>query len=908
GKVSAMPGVEYAEPKYIRRLQASTPDPVKNDFETFHSFADAWDIENGSSDVVIAVVDAGMGYTHPELRNKLWINEDEVPSGIHTAADQNGDGNGELTPAEIVAYLENNNGDHNGNGTITLRDALHPDSPFTDGTDTDGNGHADDLYGWDFWEGGGFNGEEVDEDNNPILSGNDHGTHVGGIAAAAHNGIGIAGSGFRSSYMPVKAGGIEDDPDVSGNQSLLIGFGFEGIMYAAENGADIINCSWGGGEFSEAEEDVINFATQMGAVVIGAAGNGGREGVFFPGAYENAMSVGSIETNNEISNYSQFGFKLDVLATGSGVESVGCEGFVGPDCNFQIEQKSGTSMSVPVVSGLAALIKAKYPGWSPQRIAGQIRATATSVSPTDPELMNKLGGGRINAVDALQIPKPVVRITDFEFVNSDDLKLGLREQGSFRFTVTNFGASTGNLAVTVTTLNQDGVELSTTSVQAGALGTDESADLSVSLTITDEFNTKATPRFMVQFSDAATSYDDFRIVEYKNFLYDVMDENGVKMSFAADGTVGFTNPLGGTGGVGFVPRRKVDGSFVDGDNALFEGGLMIETNGEVFDAVRDASGGVSRDFNIRDVFRLTTPSGAQQALEGTASFIIGEPDNPTATITLTSYAFEEAERRNVVYVRYEIENPSSFFELEDLYLGLFNDWDIGLNVGNNAAGYIEQDSILYLQDLNTGSTQPFVAVAHLGAFSSALAIDNAAEGERLNFGLYDDYTDLEKSRSLKAGTEHTSVSGSDVSAVIASGPYTVSAKARISVGFVYAFGEDLDELRSQINYARNNVPFEVSGKGLAVFPDPPSATEVFQNYPNPFNPTTRIRLDLAQRSEVNLSIYNILGKKVAELVDGPLDAQIHIFKFDANNLSSGLYFARLRTDDRVRVLKMVLVK
>lgn len=915
-KVSKMPGVEYAEPKYIRRTQGPSSDPQENNFESYHNFKAAWDIGQGDRAVLIAIVDAGIGYNHFELYNKLWINDDEIPQSVFDAADQNSDG--VLTRSEIVTYLEDNSGDYNGDGTFTLRDAVHEhdNNPFITRSDTDGNGFVDDIFGWDFWSGGGFNGEPVEDDNNPIIQGTDHGTHVAGIAAAeTDNGSGIAGAGYDSRYMAIKAGGIDNDPTTPGDESLSIGFGFEAILYAVENGADIINCSWGGSESSQAEEDIIDFATDMGSIVVAAAGNFGAESVFYPAAYSNALAVGSIETNGVKSDYSNFGYNLDVLATGTAVTSIGCDEddpdndiSSGPKCTYQFEQKAGTSMSTPIVSGLAALLKARHPGWSPQRIAGQIRSTATPVNPTNPSQRDRLGNGSVNAQEALDSPKPSIRISGFEFINTEGKKLGLREEGEFRFTLKNYGANTQNLSVSITTYNEEGIELPDPILPVGSLSTEDEEIFSVPIRITDEFDPEDTPFFKLQFTDNSTSYSDFRVVSYQNLMYDVMDHNGIKMSFAADGTIGFTDPLRQDGGVGFVPREKENNDFVNGDNMLFEGGLIVEANGEVYDAVRDVGSEVSRDFNPREVFRLDTPGSPGAALEGSATFLIGEPDNPTANIRLTSYAFDETGRNNVVYVRYEVENSSSFFELENLYLGLFNDWDIGKNVGNNGAAYVEEDSVLYLYDQSSGSSQPYVAVAHLGASSSALAIDNAAGGNGLNFGLYDGYTDAEKIRSLRAGTGKTSVASTDASAVIASGPFTLSAKASISVGFVYAFGSDLSELRSQISQARSNVPFQVSQKGRAVSTVTPERTEVFQNYPNPFNPTTRIRLDLSQPSDVNLTIYNVLGQKVAELVDGRLDARIHIFKFDANNLSSGLYFARLTTDNRVRTLKMVLVK
>lgn len=850
-KVSRLPGVEYAEPKYIRYLQYDTDDPVLNSYLDYHHFYEAWDVTKGSADVVIAIVDAGVDYNHPELDEKLWVNEDETA----------------------------------GNGI-----------------DDDANGKVDDTIGWDFWSGGSFANHT--EDNDPNHDANDHGTHVAGIAAAeTDNGSGISGTGFDARYMAVKAGGIPDDPQTVIDERDAIGFGFEGIMYAANNGADIINCSWGGGEFSQAENDVVEFATSIGALVVGAAGNSGVEGVIYPAAYPNTLAVGSVETNNMKANYSNYGFSLDVLATGSNIQSTVFNNGIGTN--------SGTSMAAPVISGLAALIKSLHPDWIPQRIATQIRATAVTTDFVNQNsLRNKLGTGRIDAFEAVSTEKPGIRVTGFEFLNSEGNKLGLQEQGEIRFTIKNFGADASNLSVNATTLNGRGIQLSNSNVPA-SVANNGSVTLSVSMQITGSFDPEEIPIIKLQFG--GNNYTDFGILQYENLLYDEMEENRVKMTLAADGSIGFTDPFDQKGGVGFIPRQQNDDDqFTDGENLLFEGGLIIEVNGEIYDAVRSTSSAtrIARDFTIQKIYRIQN-SGEDANLEGTAQFSIQseDPEITIANINLTSYAFDSPALSNVVFIRYEIENPSSFHELENMYVGLFNDWDIGEDSGNNRASFSPQDSVLYLYDANPQSTQPLVAVAHLGPLSSALAIDNAAEGSGINFGLYDNYTEAEKSSSLKAGTEKTSIaSPTDVSAVIASGPYTVSAKATASIGFIYAFGDNLNELRSQIEEARNSVPFMVSGRGRVSPPTIPIATKIFPNYPNPFNPTTRLRLDLSQPSDVNITVYNILGRKVAELVDGRLDPRIHIFTFNASNLGSGLYFARVKTNNRIETVKMMLVK
>ncbi|MDX1636540.1 MAG: S8 family serine peptidase [Balneolaceae bacterium] len=845
-KVSKLPGVAYAEPRYLRFTQYIPSDPETNPYEEFHRFREAWDLTRGSTEVIIAIVDSGVDYNHEDLDEKLWRNEDEIP----------------------------------GNGV-----------------DDDNNGKIDDVIGWDFWASG-YIPDTFTQDNDPMIDVNPHGTHVTGIAAAeTDNGIGIAGTGFNARYMAVKAGGVPDNPDTDDfNESQAIGFGPEGILYAARNGADVINCSFGGGGFSQAENDVIEFAASVGAVVVGAAGNNGSPEVVYPAAYPDALAVGAVDPGTGTrSGYSNYGYELDVMATGSDILST--------IDNNRYAFSTGTSMATPVVSGLAALLRAQNPGWSAKRIATHIRATAVPIADN-----NLLGRGRVDAFEAVSSSMSGVNVEKVAFVNRDGNKLGFMEQGNIRVTLVNYGAPTSGLELKAEPVVDKGVELSAPEQSVGRIATGDTVLVEVPLRITGEFDLNRDPTFRLVFHDAASSYTDFDVVQYTDLLFDVMAENRVKMSISADGTIGFTDPLSQEGGVGFIPRTKVNGSYEEGQNLLFEGGFMLEFSGKLLDAVRTTDGGVSRDFNPETTVRLQAP-GTTADLEAQTRFSSDSVSFQAAEITLNSFAFTDPDLSNVVYLLYEITNPSSYFELEDLHAGLFNDWDIGTSAGNNGTAYNAQDSILYVFDEDPKSDQPLVAVAALGPQSSALAIDNAAGGRGPEFGIYDGFTDEEKRRSLKAGTVNTEESGTDVSAVVASGPYTVGARASVRVGFVYAFGETLEELRAQVQQARSRKPFTVSPRGfVASGTEEPSATEFFQNYPNPFNGTTRLRLDLAKQQRVSISIYNILGQKVQQIVDEELKPRIHIFTFDAGNLGSGIYFARLITESRSETIKLVLVK
>lgn len=890
-KINKMPGIEYAEPKYIRRLSYTPNDPQLEKYIDAHNFTEGWEISRGSSEVIIAIVDGGVGYTHTELDDKLWVNQGEIPSAIRPQVDQNGDGT--VTSTEIKEYLQQNGDDYNGDGEITLEDALHENSSFTDGLDNDNNDFTDDLFGWDFWESGGEQ-DPIITDNNPIHDddGTDHGTHVAGIAAAeTDNDTAIAGAGFDTNYMAVKAGGTPDN-------SEAVGFGFEGIIYAAQNGADIINCSWGGGAASEAEQEVINLATEMGALVVAASGNESSSQVSYPAGYDKVVAVGAVEPGGTVAAYSNFGYQLDVLATGSDIQSTSYDN--------NLVSKSGTSMATPVVSGLAALLKEQHPGWSAERIGRQVRASATYIdNANSDDYENKLGHGSIDAFNALNTDKPGLKVVSRQFINEAGDKLEIDQPGTVEITLTNLGNATSGLTLQVESLNEEGLELSTSTQQLGTIATGDTVEVSIGMTITNSFNLSETPTLRLNYEEA--DYNDFGIVRYDDLLYDILAANNIKTSLAADGTIGFTDPLAGTGGVGFIPRTP-DGpdSYQEGDNLLFEGGLIIEIDGNIHDAVR-AGEGLSRDFIPKQVF-ATEPYSS--GLIGSTRFVTDTDSARRAAIDLKAYALDEPALSNVIFLEYTISNLSSFTVMENVYAGLFNDWDLGSNPSQNNISFSEADSILYISDASQSSTQPLVAVAHLGPISGALAIDNTIEGQTdsLTFGLYDGFTDTEKSNALTSGTERTSVQNTDASAVTASGPYTLDPMAEVTVGFVYAFGDDLDQLRNQIAEARSRNLFPVSPTGKAVSDNVPQQTKLYQNYPNPFRENTRLRIDLQQSTNVTITIFDALGRKIRTVADEEFQAGSHFIRFTADRLSSGVYFVRLKTDRETQTIPMTLIK
>ncbi len=371
-----LPDVEYAEPVYIRQLCYTPNDPqfVNQAYLSVIKAKEAWDLVKGDHTVIIGIVDSGVDWNHPDLVDNIWQNLGE---------DADGDGRTiEFTGGEWVL----DPGDLN---------------RIDDDDDGNGNGKVDDLIGWDFI-GASFSASREDNDPDP-KQGNAHGTHVAGLASAvSDNAIGIASIGFNCRIMVTKHG--IDTPGETG-----LAFGYLGIKYMVDNGADIINCSWGSISRSQAEQDIINYAFQNKCLVVAAAGNNDDPNVtysppdtppaHYPSCYDHVLSVANIRTNDQFYSGSLWGPDVDVCAPGVELLSTVIGG------NYASRFWTGTSMSSPLVAGLAGLLKKQHPEWLPDQIVNQIKFTAEDVSLIGNNQTyidaGGIGSGRINAYQAV---------------------------------------------------------------------------------------------------------------------------------------------------------------------------------------------------------------------------------------------------------------------------------------------------------------------------------------------------------------------------------------------------------------------------------------------------------------------------------------------------------------------------
>ncbi|NKB68418.1 MAG: S8 family serine peptidase [Candidatus Latescibacteria bacterium] len=341
---AGLPEVEWAQANFLRRPVGVPSDSLYGQQDNLRLIG--WDAVTlpQADQVVLAIIDSGVDYRHPELAAQIWVNRAE--------------------------------------------DGGLP------GVDDDGNGYIDDIIGWDFTDAPDLPGlgDFLQRDNDPADE-SGHGTHVAGIAAAiVDNGRGIAGVAPGVRLMPLRAGfnlpggGFLEDDDIAA-----------AIVYAVDNGADIINMSWGDVQFAPLIRDVVRYAQQAGCVLVAAAGNQGDDEVFYPARLAHPIAVGAADEAGRPLSFSNRGASIELTAPGQRILSL------EPGGGYRL--LSGTSMAAPHVAGLATLILGRNPHFSPQQVRAALGWSAldNGTPGWDPS-----GGAGLLQAGALLLDRPPV--------------------------------------------------------------------------------------------------------------------------------------------------------------------------------------------------------------------------------------------------------------------------------------------------------------------------------------------------------------------------------------------------------------------------------------------------------------------------------------------------------------------
>ncbi len=923
----------------------------------------AWNVNQGSSEVILAIADSGVDWDHPDLADDIWHNADDP----------------------------------------------------IDGSDNDDNGLVDDHIGWDWVTGvPGYPGEDYSTPDNDPMDFDGHGTHCSGIAAACtDNGVGVAGLGFDCKVMCLRIGWRHSD----GNTYVRMDFAAQAFVYAADKGAAAINCSWGS-SYANYLRDAVDYAVEQGVVVITAAGNDGTSSAPYLGTRTDVISVAATDQSDLKTSFSNYGVWVDVCAPGISINSTYF------DDAYSVLQ--GTSMAAPFVVGLVGLIKSSEPDLERSEIIDRIYTTADPIDNLNPDYNGLLGYGRINAYTALasnSLPNFNMRSSVITITEDDgDNILNPGESFDLSITIQNIWADA--IDVTAIARSNEYFTANDSTTEFGDIPSNQvrnnssdpfnftvgedlrpgSWNIDIDMYASDIFIETMTVTVDVFLDQTGFPIDLGGNIESSPLVFDfdsdgdneiiVGANDGYLYALEADGSncAGWPQSVSGNipGGAaigdidndgayeiavgskdGYVYAWEADGTAMSGfpidiDGTIFGGAMLMDIDGNSNLEIVVASMSNREIYVIRHdgtQFDWSPISGGSGWFSsGIAAEIDFDGIRELIFAGLDSHL--HAWNSNGNY-------PTGFpVDLGNPIYASATSGDLDGDMVYDIAAVTSQGEIYAVAsdgsvfpnfpvDLNqTVIIYPIVADINHDFLPEIIVVDNARHihaiglnGEEIN------NFPIECGENIKSSPVVADIDGNGTkdiivgctSGLIYAYDYTGSLVSNFPIG-----GENLGEVRgapaisdldgdgdleivfatysseaanlmvvdykSQSSLYENDWPcgaYDNQRRGCYISEPPtgiddanvlPHAYSLAQNYPNPFNATTTFSFTLPEPGEVTIELFDILGRKVETLQSGYLPAGSHFVNWNAAEQSSGIYFYKMTTNNFTETKRCLLIK
>lgn len=739
--------------------------------------------------------------------------------------------------------------------------AYNYNDPFPfNGIDDDNDGFIDNFRGWDLGE----------NDKNPQWNTNQHGVYVSGLASAMpDNGLGLTGTGFYCRFLPIK---------ISNSDGLLT-MAYESIVYAADHGCTMVNCSWGNTSYSAFEQDVVDYATvNRNCLVIAAAGNNNNDMLFYPASYDHVLSVAGTDINDfkwtQETVGSSFGYGVDICAPSYQNTSTVDGGY--------LTGGGGTSFASPITAGCAGIVASFFPDYSALQIAEQIRATTDLIDtiPENVQYSNLMGTGRLNLYNALTTTNAKsVKFKNVQFEAPADF---IRSGDTVRITgdLVNFLDTINNLQVSISNVN------SLCSVIGNQFSVGQMLPMSIShvgagifIVVVDNsssFNKQVVLRIDYQ----ADGYSDYEFIWFNiNQTVLDLDTNNITTSGTSVGRIGYVD-FDQTMGKGF--RYKGMDSF------LFEGGLILGNSLQ----------------NIADCFRMD-----QQF------YALSFPEKRTDTIgdvfiqskfreyvfnfkiDQNLYAWNSDPYKDLVLVEYELINNTAN-QVNDLMAGVLADWDVLMPSENRISfneaqrmSMIYRDTTARMAGVKLLSPLPYNHYAIDGISGGGGGIDiTDSDG----FSLAEKYISMTTTRN-EAGMMGN---GSDVIDVISYGPLNMAPGDTVKLLFAFLAAENMTELEE------NGTTVQLWYDSLVGL-DPISKDDNrWFMYPNPAN--DKIYFDFEGELAEKFTRIEVFSADGVKVLESKYDKSI--YSLNISNLSPGIYFVRADSGKDTLIRKLIILR
>ena len=838
-RISSDHSIDYAEPKYIQELFEVPDDPLYSASRTYMAYInlpEAWEIaKGGAGNIVIALIDDGVDMDHGDLVDNLWVNPGEIP----------------------------------GNGI-----------------DDDQNGYIDDLHGWNF----------ANNTNNPNgISGSPgytgHGTRVSSLFATTNNNTMLSGASWNCELMVLNAAYL--------NVGGAIQWGYESMIYAAENGASIISNSWGRrGGYSQLEAEITAYVQSLGVIIFGASGNVNLNADFnpsYPGGYDDVLSVGSTGASNDIrSGFSCYGTSVDIFAPGENVKTFSDNG------NVNAQTGSGTSYATPLAASVAALIWTANPDWTAAMVREQLRTTSIPIDAANPTYSGKLGHGRIDALAALtQEPGPSVRVSDYSILNSmgsSDILAG--DTLTISVELTNYLAPVSglnlNFSATHPSVNVMDGEHSIVSVEQN-----ETVQKTFSVILDNGLDPDLIIAIYVDLNDGGsyTDRDMFRLYFYPADHINI-STGSFQSSIHSDGNVGWGD-LGQTTGQGFM---------YNGADLLPEAGLMLgRSASQISDNIRNETG-LEQDNDFRSLTVLESKANPVYTGDIFHTFDDLYAEDPLGLIIEQEILFGSADipvlNKGVGFI-YKIHNPADT-TVHDIRFGMFADWDLQ-SEGLDEVEYIASEKLAYFT--NSDQSPNLFAGIMIGNNDHDLnvsIIDNQA--------FLDDGFSPEEKWNFLSNPHEQELHASNGSVLLSVAPFDLLPRHGLTFMYYMIVADSYSDMITTARTVQSIFDNAFTTEYVAVESGvQPLQPHLYPNFPNPFNPTTKIRYSVPVDGNVSLSIFDVTGRLIQSYEQSHVQPGSHFQEWNAldqngRRVDTGIYFCRLQMSEFSQTIKMVYLE
>jgi serine protease len=826
--------VEYVEPVYFRDVLSYPNDPMADSLSGSQYYLKkinaykAWAVEQGDTNVVVGIVDTGTRFSHQDLGGKIKYN-----------------------------YAD----------------------PI-DGIDNDGDGYVDNFRGWDAAD----NDNDPTADNYAWTGTNGHGVAVAGVAAAlTNNKKGVAGIGYNTKFLPIKA--------YSSKTGGRFG-GYEAIIYAADRGCKVINLSWGGaGNPSAYEQDIINYAAiNKDVVIVAAAGNTHGELNFYPASYDNVLSVGMTDQNDVKGQIATYSYKIDLMAPGIKIHTT----THGGDSTYG--GGNGSSFAAPMVAGSAALVRSRFPHYNALQVAEQLRVTTDNIYHLagNQPYNEMLGSGRLNLYRALtetnvkSVRNTAQRVSDVKQTYPGNTFAILAD-------FTNYLTPTSNLVVTLTS-SSPFVTIQQNTFRAGAMASmarKNNNSQPFLVQVADNVPSNEKVLFRISYQDGSyTDYQYFRVTLNPDVL--TVDVNQLAVSINSKGNFGYD---------GSNTNRGVGVTYKGGRSLLSEGGLLIGTSpAKVSDNLRNEKYTTDNDFFSLDNIKPR----AQSSLDHFRATGVMRDSTNARTVGVSVnhrvYAWTETADEDYVILEYAITNATTD-TLKGLHAGLFGNWDV-FNPTINVADWDAENQLGYVY--SPVSPTVFAGIKLLTGTANYYAFESSG-GSASAITLSEEFSTKDKFTSLSSGTQFKAAGrngqGNDVAHVVSSSFAPLAPGQTVTVAFALLAGDNLAALKNSAKAAQAR--YQTLGpEVLTARPKEKEAEERIRMYPNPSagNLVIDVQPSFLAGSQATVEVFDLIGNRLQH----HSVTQAESVTLNLNGYANGVYLVRMTSNQGVVTRKVQL--